>query len=337
MTDLMNEFNESLKEYTGKNIGLFNIEQGTQRLITEFDEYIKYWLNPRFTGEVTLDPINRIIVEIDSSGYMYSSVLSEKTGCMISEGRSPSLQKWGMDTLHSPYSKLVAQFFAVCYQQALPTICESEAFQALPRASEIKFEVGNHSGWACSDVYTFHGQEHRIDYGNIKLLELAYKVTLAKPNNPIETTFLKHLENIDLVEKSQEFTPIFEEFISWLAEQTNEPLKFIAFAWSANFDSDSLLFGFSEDNKYKWSKNIEVSSWFSEQRPADLELEECEKIRNVMSCKLAQIACLSAEKVTNSDDFKKLNLLDNFKIFVVNRKESGRKVEFYPFTKSNFF
>jgi len=331
MTDLINEFNESLKEYTGKNIGIFNIEQGTQRLITEFDEYIKYWLNPRFTGEVALDPINRIIVEIDSSGYMYSAVLSEETGCMISEGRSPNLKKWGLDTLHRSYSKLVAQFFAVCYQQALPTICESEAFQALPRASEIKFEVGNHSGWACGNVYTFKGQEHRIDYGNIKLLELAYKVTLAEPNNPLESTFLKHLENININDRALEFIPIFEEFISWLAEQTIEPLEFIALFWSSNFEKDTLLYGFTKDDKFRWNKNIEISSWFSEQRPADLELEECEDIRNVMSCKLAQIACLATEKIIDTSNFKKLNLLEEFEMSIVNLNEESRDIEFYPF------
>ena len=335
MSSLQKKFEESLKEYEGIKSELLLIDKFSERLKKELPEYFRDWMNPKLTGEPAMEPISKIGIEVDSGGYVYSSLYSEKGLCMVSEGSSPDLFDWGLvcedeeDYAFEERQSLIAQFLALCYEKALPEACKSQEFLSLPRSEKITFSVGAHSGWECDELYVYEGERHEIDYGNIRLKRLHQAASCYTVPGTIENKFMNHLNDIDIRKCSDELIPVFKEFIFWLSEQHIKPLDRIVIAWSSNFDKESAFAGISEKTVYKWPSTFNFSKWFSNERPKNLD-DNLASVRYALSNKIAEIACLAAESFTELDTFKSLPKTDGF-IMKVQNRTAGAPPVFYPF------
>ncbi|MDY8137485.1 hypothetical protein [Aquimarina sp. 2201CG5-10] len=336
MSTLKNEFEISLKNYTGSKKELLSVDHFTSMLLEELPVHFKNWMNPELTGEPAIEPISKIGIEVDSAGYVYSSLYSEKGLCMVSEGSSPNLFDWGLvsvdeeDYAFEKRQNLIAQFLALCYKKALPKACKSQEFLNLPRAEKVLFSVGAHSGWECDELYTYEGERNEIDYGNIRLKRLHNAAYCYTQPGTIENKFMNHLNDIDIHKCSDELIPVFKEFLSWLSEQQIKPVDRIAIAWSSNFDKESAFGGISEKTVYKWPSTFNFSKWFSNERPKNLDDDNLTSVRHAVTNKIAEIACLAAESFTELDVFKNLSKTDQFIMRVQNRT-AGAPPIFYPF------
>lgn len=336
MSTLKNEFETSLKNYTGSKRELLSVDSFTTKLLEELPTHFKNWMNPELTGEPAIKPISEIKIELDSMGYLYSSLYDEKGFCMVSEGSSPDLFDWGLvsideeDYAFEERQELIAQFLALCYKNALPKACQSKEFLDLPRSEKIIFSVGAHSGWECNELYIHKGERNEIDYGNIRLRRLQNAVYCNTKPGTIENKFMKHLYDIDIYKCADELIPVFKEFLFWLSEQHVKPLDEIVIAWSSNFDKESAFGGISEETVYKWPSTFNFSKWFSNERPKNLDDDNLTSVRYAVSHKIAEIACLAAENFTELDIFKSLAKTDKF-IMIVQNRTAGAPPVFYPF------
>ncbi len=336
MSILESEFEKSLKNYEGDKAEVLSVDNFTSRLQEELPGHFLNWMDPDLTGEPVLEPVSEIKIEVDSQGYLYSSLFNKKGVCMVSEGSSPDLYEWGIVSKDEDLSEfesrlnLVAQFLALCYQKVLPAACKTTEFLSLPREEKIVFSVGAHSGWENNELYIHKGEKHEIDYGNVRLKRLHSAASCYTEEGTRENTFMNHLKNIDVRKCSDELIPVFKEFIFWLSEQDIEPLERIVIAWSSNFEKESVFGGISGKTKYPWPSPLNLSSWFSSERPENLDDDNLTSVRYAVSNKIAEIACLAAESIAELDIFKGLPKTDGFIMRVQNRT-AGAPPVFYPF------
>ncbi|PXY47005.1 hypothetical protein [Flavobacterium hydrophilum] len=326
MSELESIFTAELKNYTGKDKALLAIDEVAFKIKEELPDNFNHWME----HIPVLVPIAKVGVEIDELGYVYTMLINEKGQCMESEAASPCLDDLGLMKLYKKNSELVTQFLAVCYQKVLSEACKSPEFLKLPRAAEIVFSVGEHAGWECEQVYTYKGERYEIDHGNIRLKRLRFATTCyTEPNTP-ERKFMDHLQDIDIQKCSDELLPVFTEFLIWLSHEKTKPLKKVILAWSSNFFKDVAMGG-KDDIVYRWPGTFDLYKWFSSERPQDLDDDGLVSVRYCVSNKIAEIACLTAEKCIELDAFKALPKDDSFIMEVMNRT-AGAPPRFYPFT-----
>lgn len=325
MGELKLIFTEELKNYSGEDKDLV-IDEVALKLKEILPGSFNRWMD-----EISvIDPIAKVEVEIDELGYMYTVLINENGKCIESEAVSPCLDDLRLKKLYKENSKLVTIFLAVCYEKILPEVCKSPEFLKLPRAAEIVFSVGEHAGWECEEVYTYKGERYEIDHGNIRLKRLRFATTCyTEPNTP-EQKFMDHLQNIDIQKCSDELLPVFTEFLIWLSDQKTEPIKGVILAWSSNFDKDVAIGG-KGDIMYRWPGTFDLYKWFCSERPEDLDNDDLVSVRHCITNKIAEIACLAAEKCVELDVFKALPKDDSFTMKVMNRT-AGAPPIFYPFT-----
>ncbi len=338
MNTIQNEFEESLKNYDGNKAELLLVDNFTSKLLKELPSHFLNWMNPELTGEPSIDPISKIKIEVDSLGYLYTSLFNKKGACMVTEGSSPNLFEWGIVstndddyTLFVKRQDLVSQFLALCYQQVLPTACTMAEFLSLPREEKVTFSIGAHSGWECDELYIYEGERNEIDYGNVRLKRLHNAANCYTKEGTIENSFMTHLNKIDIQKHSNELIPVFKDFLHWLSEQNIQPLDKIVIAHSSNFDKESVFGGISGKTIYKWTPNINFSEWFLDKRPENLDDENFINLRYAVTTKIAEIACLTSESIIDLDLFKKLPKKDNF-IMCVRNRTAGTPPLFYPFS-----
>ncbi len=334
MKSLQKDYKKSLEKYKGDKTKLSDIKHHQSKLREEIQQYFQDWLNPKMTGEAALEPIAKINIEVDSQGYVYTSLYNKNGRCLVSEGASPDLYEWGLvssdeeDYEFEKRQDLVAQFLALCYVDVLPEACETDNFLSLPRESEITFTVGAHSGWEYENLYIYKGDKHSIDHGNVRFKRLSYAADCYTAPGTKEEIYMNQVRKLDVRSCADELIPVFNEFLEWLSLQNSEPIEDILIVWSSNFEKDTAFGGIHGDNAYRWPKTFELSKWF----PVNsfIDLDEYATIRYSVSSKIAQIACLAAETFIELDSFKKLSKTDNLKMKVHNRT-GGQPVEFYPF------
>ena len=326
MSELGLIFTEELKKYKGDDKDLLVIDEVALKLKEILPGNFNNWME-----EIpVIDPIAKVGVEIDELGYVYAVLINEKGQCIESEAASSGLDDLGLKKLYKKNSKLVTKLLAVCYEKILPDVCKSPEFLKLPRASEIVFIVGEHAGWECEEVYTYKGERFEIDYGNIRLKRLRFATTCyTEPDTP-ERKFMDDLQNIDIQKCADELLPVFTEFLTWLSNQKTEPINAIILAWSSNFDKDVAMGG-KGDIIYRWPETFDLYKWFSSERPEDLDNNDLVSVRHCVTNKIAEIACLTAEKCIQLDVFKALPKDDSFTMKVMNRT-AGAPPFFYPFT-----
>lgn len=78
MSSIRDKFEESLKEYDGDKSELLQVDKFADRLKEELPRYFLDWMNPELTGEPAIKPISKIDIEVDSGGYVYACLYSEK-------------------------------------------------------------------------------------------------------------------------------------------------------------------------------------------------------------------------------------------------------------------
>ncbi len=338
MSQLKQLFEQSLKEYRGDKASLLSLNDFVARLQQELPSYFSDWLNPDYTGQVALGPIAKIVIEADASAYVYTSLYNEKKACMVAEAPSPDIADWGLLELFKEAPALVVQFLALCYEQALPAVCRTDEFLGLPRCEKITFSIAEHSGWEHKKLYVYKGERHEIDYGNIRLKQLRKATSCFTEPATVERKFMEHLTTIDVQKCAAEFTPVFEKFLHWLAQQNTGPLEAITIGWSSDFGKAAGIGGFNE-NAYRWPEPLDIYKWFSSKRPENMDYEnedddddayDMSKVRYCVSNKIAEIACLTAERIAETDIFKAIPKQDNFIMEVMNRT-AGASPVFYPF------
>ncbi|MCF6347939.1 MAG: hypothetical protein L3J20_06535 [Flavobacteriaceae bacterium] len=332
MSIIQKYFEKSLKDYSGNKAGILIVNDFVLKLKQEIPEHFRDWMDTKLTGgELIVEPIAEVIVEMDQLAYVYTSLIDEKGRCMVTEGSSPDLSDWGLDELAIEEPRLVSQFLALCYEKTLTEACKSSEFLSLPRSEKVVFSVGEHSGWCGENIYVYKGSRHKIDYGNIRLKRLQLENSHGYTNpDTVERKFMDHLENIDIQKCASELIPVFEEFLHWLSKQNTTSLEVIAIGWSSNFEEETALGGYDDTDLYRWSSPFDFSKWFAKKRPNDLDHDDMTGVRYRVSIKIAEIACLASETIIELEVFKNLPKTDNFTMEVQNRT-GGFPPLFYPF------
>ncbi len=338
MNTLEQEFENSLKNYSGDKKVLLSIDSFTHKLLEELPFHFKEWMNPLMTGNPAVQPISKIDIEVDSSGLIYAGLLSEKNTCEVSEGRCSNLFDWGIASLDEEPDEfekrqnLVAQFLAICYQRALPEACKTQEFLSLPRSEKIVFSIGAHAGWFFNELYIYEGERNEIDYGNVRLLKLNLKTKYTTKPDTLENRFVQHMHNIDTEQCSEELILSFTKFLDWLLEQDVKPLEYMCIAWWSNLEKLAFAAGSDEEDVfYQGPEYIKFAHWFHNEIPEDLNSETMNRLREAINYKIAEIACLASEKVEKLETFKKIpKVKDGFFMDVFNQSEGG-DTEFYPF------
>ena len=326
MSKLQKTFESALKEYEGENEEVFSVDDVIAKLREELPNCFTMWME----DYNVLAPIAAINIEVDSGGYFYTSLMSEKGICMESEAATVELDELELTEVFEEDATLVVKFLAYCYEKVLPEICNTHEFLNLPRAAKIIFSVGEHSGWECENVYQFNGEQNVIDHGNVRLKTLAKATTCHTEPDKIERKFMDHLHTIDIEKCADELTPIFNDFSVWLTEQNPTPIDRIVIAWSSNFDAIPALGAYCEtDVLHRYPISDDLYKWFSEERPDDLDEET--SIRYCIGAKIAQIACVMMEKVEQLNTFKELPKHTDF-IMRISNRTAGAPHQFYPFT-----
>ncbi len=329
MPALKQLFKQSLKKHKDTDTSRLSFDDYVLKLEQELPGYFADWQDPDYTGQMALEPIAKVVVEIDASGYVYTSLYNEKEACMVSEAASPDLYDWGLQELYEEAPSLVTIFLALCYETVLPVVCRTEEFLRLPRSGKVVFGVSEHSGWECEEVYVYTGERHEIDYGNIRLKQLRQAANCYTEPGTVEHKFMQHLSTVDVQKCSEELFPVFEEFLDWLVRQNPGPLEAITIAWSSDFSKEASMGGYNKQ-AYRWPGSFNCYKWFSAERPEDLDDDDIAKIRHCISNKIAEIACLAAERIVELEVFRSIPKEDNFIMEVMNRT-AGASPMFYPF------
>jgi len=319
-----------------------DVDLFTARLVDEMPECFTNWLDPNLTGEVCLEPISKISIEVDSHGYLYASLYSKSNSCLVSEGSCISLYEWGLgdsddvdEYAFERRQNLVAQFLALCFINALETLCESTEFLALPRCASISFTIGAHGSWSQDNAFVFYGTKNEIEWGNKRSKRLAHKSSCYTEPGSKSFEFIKSINEVDAQEHARELMPLLEQAMLWLGENAEDPIERFIIAWSSNFDRDIAFGGVTgkteEDKKiYRWPNTFDLYKWFQNNRLKDLDAEGFSSERFALSHKIAQIACIACETLIETDAFKSLKKSDSFEMKVMNRT-AGAQLVFYPF------
>ena len=324
MSNLYQTFEKSLKNYKGKNEDLLSVDDIVSKLQQELPPIFNLWMK-----QENLDPIAKVIIEVDQLGYIYVSLFDDRQNCLLSEGACLDMEDLGLHEIYEESPELVTQFLALCYQKALPEVCTTVQFLDLPRASKIIFSLSEHSGWECDEVYLFKGKPNIIDHGNVMLKRLSKKTNCHTEQGTIERKFMEQLQEINLQSCANELTRSFEEFLIWLKQQNPTPVEAIVIAWSSNFDEKPAIGAYcTKDIIHRFILSDDLYKWFPEERPALLDADDLAAVRYCVSCKIAQIACLMMEKVAQLNIFIDIPKQKGFVMEVVNRT-AGSPPVFY--------
>ncbi|WP_445456714.1 hypothetical protein [Flavobacterium sp. HNIBRBA15423] len=324
MNNLYQTFEKSLKNYKGKNADLLSVDNIVPKLQQELPPIFNLWMKQEY-----LDPIAKVVIEVDQLGYVYASLFDDRQNCLLSEGACHDMKDLGLHKIYKKSPELVTQFLAVCYRKVLPELCKTPEFLNLPRASKIVFSVSEHSGWEYDEVYVFKGKPNIVDHGNVILKRLSKATNCHTEPGTIERKFMDNMGEINVQSCANELTRTFEKFLIWLKQQNPTPVEAIVIAWSSNFDEKPAIGAYcAEDILHRFILSDDLYNWFPEERPTLLDADNLAAVRYCVSCKIAQIACLMMEKVSQLGTFQAIPKQKKFVMEVVNRT-AGSPPVFY--------